>query len=97
MENVERRLHPPVPREVVFTYDAPWEGPMSAYVGLFQDGDVYRMYYRAGGDDSHEYAAMALSTDGIHWERPRLGLFEYKGSNWRISLKAVRSRRAECL
>lgn len=80
MQNVERRLHPPVPREVVFTYDAPWEGPESAYVTLFQDGDLYRMYYRGGGENSEEYAAMAQSTDGIHWERPRLGLFEHEGS-----------------
>src|SRR5262245_31205579 len=43
----ELRLHHPVPREVVLVHDAPWEGNASAYHSVFQDGDRYRMYYRA--------------------------------------------------
>ena len=43
----EQRLHSPQPREVVLVHDAPWEGSGSGYHSLFQDGNRYRMYYRA--------------------------------------------------
>jgi len=73
-------LHRPVRREVVFRFDAPWEGAYSAYVTVMKDGDSFRMYYRGGGDLSREYTCMAESTDGIRWTRPSLGLFEFNGS-----------------
>lgn len=48
------RQHPPQPREVVFTFDAPWEGPMSGYVTMLPDDGVFRMYYRGGGETTEE-------------------------------------------
>ena len=39
-------LHHPVPREVVLVSDRPWEGNGLNYVTVFQDGDLYKMYYR---------------------------------------------------
>lgn len=87
------QLHSPVAREVVFRFDAPWEGGQSGYATLFKDGDRYRLYYRGGGDLVREYTCLAESKDGIHWERPELGLFEFKGSRdnniiWTGSQKA---------
>ncbi len=79
-KNVELRLHAPVPREVVFRLDAPWEGPESGYVTLLRDGPLYRMYYRGGGDHSRESTCLAESDDGIVWKRPVLGLVEFQGS-----------------
>jgi hypothetical protein len=83
----ELKLHRPVPREVVLTCDAPWEGNTSAYYTLFQDGDKYRMYYRGAHFDeatkkpAHpEFACYAESPDGLHWQKPKLGLFEFNGS-----------------
>src|SRR5512139_3368056 len=46
MEWTTWRLHPPVPRETAITFDRPWEGNTSAYVTVFRDGDIFRMYYR---------------------------------------------------
>jgi len=43
------RIQHPVPREVALTHDAPWEGNNCCYHTVFQDGDVYRMYYRGSG------------------------------------------------
>ena len=43
----ETRLHHPVPQEVVLVHDAPWEGSGSGYHSVFQDGPLYRMYYKA--------------------------------------------------
>lgn len=74
------RQHPPLAREVVFTFDAPWEGPMSGYVTMMQDGDLFRMYYRGGGETTEEVVCMATSRDGVKWERPNLGLVEFKKS-----------------
>jgi hypothetical protein len=77
----------PTPREVVLTADAPWEGNTSAYYIVFRDGDKFRMYYRGSHFDeqtkkaSHrEVACYAESSDGIHWTKPDLGLFEFEGS-----------------
>src|SRR4051812_8806421 len=41
------RLQHPQPREQVLVHDAPWEGSGSGYHSVFQDGDLYRMYYKA--------------------------------------------------
>ena len=87
--DIRLQLHHPVPREIVITYDAPWEGNACGYQAIFQDGDKYRMYYKAyhflyePGKlvKGHPlYACYAESEDGIHWKKPDLGLFEFEGS-----------------
>ncbi|MAT14520.1 MAG: hypothetical protein CMJ46_04535 [Planctomyces sp.] len=69
----------------VIQFDKPWEGAFCGYVTVIKDGDEYRCYYRAlpnaGQDGRDEEAyAVAVSKDGIHWEKPVLGLYEYDGS-----------------
>ncbi len=44
-------LHKPAAKEVVLVTDRPWEGNTSAYYTIFQDGDLYRMYYRGSHYD----------------------------------------------
>ena len=75
------RLHSPVPREAVLVTDRPWEGSNCGYVTVFQDGDRYRMYYKASHHDLYDTArqgghlpephplwiAYAESQDGVHW------------------------------
>ena len=84
-------LHRPSRREIVFKTDAPWEGNASGFQSVFQDGPLYRMYYRGlhysnGGrlttplKPHPYYLCYAESDDGIHWRRPKLGLFEFNGS-----------------
>ncbi|MCU0916253.1 MAG: hypothetical protein MUC88_17085 [Planctomycetes bacterium] len=84
---VELRLHEPVPQEVVLVHDRPWEGNSCGYHTIFQDGPIYRMYYRgwnhnmATGKQTHRaVVCYAESRDGIHWERPMLDLVEFQGS-----------------
>ncbi len=74
------QLHAPVRREVVFRFDAPWEGPQSGYVTVMPDDGKIRLYYRGGGDLTREVACMAESTDGIRFTRPEFGLHEFSGS-----------------
>jgi len=52
---------------------------------MFQDGDIYRMYYRGAtwpgvGVPYQFYLCYAESDDGINWRRPELGLVEFDGS-----------------
>ena len=84
-----RQLHHPVPREVAIVMDQPWEGNAVNYVTVFQDGPRYRMYYRGadvhydknGYRESHpDLYCYAESSDGIHWQKPTLGLFAFRGS-----------------
>ncbi|MCA9071083.1 MAG: hypothetical protein KDA84_19280, partial [Planctomycetaceae bacterium] len=64
----------------------PWEGNTSGYYGVFQEGNTYRMIYRGWQHDEKKKAAhkevtcYAESQDGIHWTKPKLGLFEWNGS-----------------
>jgi len=78
-------LHHPRPTEVALKFDRPWEGAFCAYVTVLHDGDTYRMYYRgkpsARPDGSlDEVTCYAESRDGIHWEKPDMGLVEVAGS-----------------
>ena len=83
------RLHHPTPREVVFETDRPWEGNGCAYISIFEDDGLFRMYYKAwrihlkegeGVPDTGLYIAYAESDDGVNWRRPELGLVEHQGS-----------------
>ena len=84
--DVERHLLRPEPKDVVFVADEPWEGNTSGYYTYFQDGDLYRMIYRGWQHDAQKKAmrqavtCYAESKDGVHWTKPKLGLFEWKGS-----------------
>jgi hypothetical protein len=80
MSNTILKLHQPIRKEIVFRFDAPWEGALSGYVTIMKDDNCFRMYYRGGGDLSREYTCLAESNDGINWKRPSLGLFEFNGS-----------------
>ncbi|MBN2296258.1 MAG: hypothetical protein JXM70_27760 [Pirellulales bacterium] len=89
MSGVSLKLHKPTPREVAIVFDAPWEGNMSGYHTVFQDGDRYRMYYKAEqlmlrpGEltSTHPlFTCYAESKDGIRWVKPRLGIHEFDGS-----------------
>lgn len=86
LHNVKQVLHEPVRREVAIVSDCPWEGNVSGYHVVFQDGDLYRMYYRGWNHDvkngqySREYTCYAESKDGISWTKPELRLYEFHGS-----------------
>lgn len=83
MKGLFPRLQPPIKREVVLTFDKPWEGSASAYMTVFQDGKKIRLYYRGHcvtDIGSDQVTCYAESADGIHFTRPVLGLYEFEGS-----------------
>lgn len=82
--NVSLKLHPPTPREVCIRFNKPWEGMVSGYVTVLEDQGAYRMYYRGSAsarDHVGEVTCVAVSTDGLRWTRPELGLYELDGSS----------------
>jgi len=89
LKGASRVLHRPTEREVAIALGEPWEGNNCGYVTVFQDGDVYRMYYRgrhldlSKGTLAFPHAQVycyAESRDGVHWTKPNLGLVEFNGS-----------------
>lgn len=90
IDGAELRIHHPQPKEVCIVRDEPWEGSGSGYDTVFQDGDRYRMYYKAwehpANPDTPEeakhdtFGAYAESMDGKTWTKPKLGIWEYNGS-----------------
>lgn len=86
MDAAQLRLHSPQPREIALTCDRPWEENGPGYATVIQDGETYRMYYRAnpGGqgrdEDPTQVTCYAESSDGIHWHKPELGIIEFNGS-----------------
>ncbi len=86
----KQQLHNPIPQEISMQHDEDWEGTGSGYHSIFQDGNRYRMYYKAwhievsgGGVSTNRhplYCCYAESPDGVHWEKPNLGLYEHDGS-----------------
>jgi len=86
MTGAELKLHHPVPREIAIDHNEPWEGNICCGHTVFQDGDLYRMYYRGRHHDweqkkeTHHFGCYAESKDGIHWAKPKLGIVEFNGS-----------------
>lgn len=83
MEDVELRVHQPARKEVAVTFGSvPWEGDSQNYFTILQDGQRFHMYYHAWGQVPTMPLSIAYmrSEDGIHWERPNLGLCEFEGS-----------------
>ena len=84
------RLHHPRREGIALRFDQPWEGILALHVTILQDGDLYRMYYRGWGVDASRreneegqtmpVTCYAESQDGIHWDKPELGLCEWRGS-----------------
>lgn len=84
-QGIELRMTPPERREVVLKFDKPWEGKAACYFTVIQDEGKIRLYYRgnapADDHDDQQATCYAESEDGIHFERPNLGLYEYEGSS----------------
>lgn len=85
LRGAELRLHEPRDEGSVLAFDAPWEGAHCGYSTVIRDGDKFLLYYRgmpAGVKDGTdgEVTCLAESSDGLRWTKPRLGLFEVRGT-----------------
>ena len=89
-EGVTLTMNPPFRTgEILIKADAPWESQMviGSYSSVIKENGKIRVWYDVL-DKHHEPhqnpdfmgVAYAESTDGIHFEKPRLGIVEYNGS-----------------
>lgn len=85
-EGVQTRLHPPLKTgERLLVSDKPWEDATLNWFSILHQDGKFRMWYecydREGWPTADDTSfCYAESEDGIHWIKPNLGLFEYKGS-----------------
>lgn len=85
LKGTRLQLQHPRPAEIAIEFDRPWEGLGSAFPNIVKDGDTYHMYYRGIVSEPEtktliEFTCYAVSSDGIHWEKPNLGLLEIMGT-----------------
>lgn len=85
LDRVRLQLHEPRDEGVVLKFDQPWEGIHCGYCTIIRDGAQFRLYYRGMPADvkdgtAGEVTCVADSTDGIHWTKPKLDLFEARGT-----------------
>ncbi|HIN53404.1 MAG TPA: hypothetical protein EYM79_03760, partial [Planctomycetes bacterium] len=85
--DVEFVLQRPEPKEMILATGEFWEGNVSAYFTFLQDGNEYRAYYRGAHYDTvkkvmthREVTCVAVSKDGVHWKKPKLGIVDFEGS-----------------
>ena len=88
-QGVELVFHTPTSGEVAIQPEHPWERTLIHYSSVVYDQGLFRMWYR--GTDGNPWNIMpngggqtftcyAQSQDGIHWEKPKLGVFPHSGS-----------------
>ena len=85
LNGVQIVKHTPHDEGPVLNFDKPWEGIFCGYTTIIKDGEGYRAYYRgrpSGDKDGTniETTCMSVSKDGLHWEKPDLGLYEINGT-----------------
>lgn len=75
-------MHAPTLRETVITADKPWEGTTVSGVSVIRDGPLYRLYYSTGAEVAKDVRmfAVAESSDGVRWSKPRVGAVALNGS-----------------
>ena len=82
MENLTRTMHRPEKRGVVLKVDQPSDGKgvhtASAPMWI-EDKKVYKLVYEVRSGEEKRYA-LAISADGLQWEKPELGLVDFQGS-----------------
>ncbi len=81
-----RQLCRPVPQNIAFLADQPWEGATAGYYALVRDGGRVLLYYSARPDrvrhdeSRDQYTGVAESPDGIEFTRIETGLVPFQGS-----------------
>jgi hypothetical protein len=79
-ENVNLSMNPAQKLGVVLdSAKEPWEHGTGGYFRVIDDGGKLRMYYGVFAESGHGLA-YAESDDGVHWNKPDLGLVAINGS-----------------
>lgn len=80
-DGVALRVNEPEARQIVIPADRPWEGKMiTLFLSFMEEQGKIRLWYICRDKDNQPNVAYAESTDGVHWEKPNLGIVDYHGS-----------------
>jgi hypothetical protein len=81
--DIQRMVHPGTKSKPLIKPTEPWEGNAVYIYGTVLKnepaGSGYRMWYTSYQQEKY-YLCYATSKDGITWKKPKLGIFDYKGS-----------------
>ena len=79
--NVTRTLNPPQSIRRVLKPDRPWEAlGFIFYLSVVDDGGAVKLFHGSYDAEKGKHFNLATSRDGLHWERPRLGLKDFQGN-----------------
>lgn len=85
--NCRFTAHQPIPREIAVGRDTLADDAWTSYYSVIHNGEKYLLYYTAHGWEGmkegnwpHQHICRAESTDGIHWEKPNYGVYEFRGT-----------------
>jgi len=87
-EAVTLVLNPPEKRGLVLQAEYPWEAGWVGYADtIIEDAGRYRMWYHCmargkNGKLGRGFLCYAESTNGIHWQKPMLGLTNWPGGEY---------------
>jgi hypothetical protein len=90
LSGLTQRLNRLEGRETAISMSGVWDGAFQGYPSICSHEGVHYFYYRGAhwqdvrDPDNREWTdqvtCLAMSTDGIHWEKPNLGLYEVSGT-----------------
>ena len=84
-EGLSFRYEKPEKLGMVIPFDQPWEGEGSLGLSCLDDGGKVMLYYRGfPGQGKTDYddmqtSCLAVSCDGVHFERAKVGMIDYDG------------------
>jgi hypothetical protein len=78
--HVTRTLNAPERIQKVLTPDQPWEAlGFIFYCCVVDDQGALKLFHGSYDAEKKKHFSLATSSDGLHWERPRLGLKTFQG------------------
>jgi hypothetical protein len=79
--NITRKVNPPESIVRVLTPDRPWEAlGFIFYCSAVDDGGAVKLFHGSYDAEKKKHFSLATSSDGLHFERPALGLKAFQGS-----------------
>lgn len=69
----------PVEKECCFIFDEKDEMNSISYPCVVRDEHGYKMYYQPWGEDLRPSVRVIISSDGVHWSKPHLDIFDLPG------------------
>lgn len=80
-KDLTRTQNPPESIRKVLTPDQPWEAlGFIFYCCVVDDGGAVKLYHGSYDAEKKKHFSLATSSDGIHFERPKLGAKAFHGS-----------------